>query len=67
MTTLVLETEPAATNVTLTDKQLTIELFDGRSMSVKQPSEGTTEQISESKQKDADFENTPVEEPREDN
>ena len=31
------------------------------------PSEGTTEQISESKQGDADFENTPVEETREDN
>ncbi len=30
-------------------------------------SEETTEQISESKQEDADFENTPVEETREDN
>ena len=30
-------------------------------------SEVTTEQISESKQEDADFENTPVEETREDN
>ncbi len=31
------------------------------------PSEGTTEQISEAKQQDADFDNTPVEETREDN
>ncbi len=30
-------------------------------------SEGTTEQISEAKQEDADFENTPVDETREDN
>ncbi len=29
--------------------------------------DGTTEQISESKQEDADFDNTPVEETREDN
>ena len=34
MTTLVLETEPLATTVTVTDEKLIIDLVDGRSLAI---------------------------------